>query len=447
MKNARNLLTFLFRFKCPKCDCSSFEAKSMQDHLLWCQKDRLVQEEIREELNNIAMIPDSNGGGQTFQNDNDFADFEFEDSKDQIKLEISKPKTVRVKQEPPDLNTPDFEPMENIQGHVPDVPMELDQSVCIEPKEHVQAHLPDFPMEPVVAAVPTRPSTPTTSNSRNSAPGESGGGGSLSFMGGTQMAPNTAKHKCKNFLATLLKLASEQPANMALNIRQLIQGLIDGKVEPETFITKLQREPQPHLIPFLKRSLPYLQASLISGELTIEGVNAPPRSSTRPSTSTTFKSSNSAHGGSGGGGGLSGMGGGQIAPETPKLKCQKFLATLLKLASEQPANVALNVRKLIQGLIDGKVEPETFTTKLQRDLKSSPQPCLIPFLKRSLPYLQASLIIGELTIEGINAPPRGVALAVGLNRGTTTEVQRPATAVGVRPTLVRTGPYQFTYMP
>ena len=53
-----------------------------------------------------------------------------------------------------------------------------------------------------------------------------------------------------------------------------------------------------------------------------------------------------------------------------------------------------------QGLIDGRVEPEVFTTKLQKELNSSPQPCLVPFLKKSLPYLQHSLATRELTIEG-----------------------------------------------
>ena len=36
------------------------------------------------------------------------------------------------------------------------------------------------------------------------------------------------------------------------------------------------------------------------------------------------------------------------------------------------------------------MEPEVFTTRLQRELNSSPQPCLVPFLKKSLPYLQVS---------------------------------------------------------
>lgn len=95
----------------------------------------------------------------------------------------------------------------------------------------------------------------------------------------------------------------------------------------------------------------------------------------------------------------------QMTPDTAKIKCKNFLATLLRLASDQPESVARNVRALIQGLIDGRVEPELFTTKLQKELNSSPQPCLVPFLKKSLPYLQQSLAQRELTIEGVN-PPR-----------------------------------------
>ena len=37
---------------------------------------------------------------------------------------------------------------------------------------------------------------------------------------------------------------------------------------------------------------------------------------------------------------------------------------------------------------------------MQKELNSSPQPCLVPFLKKSLPYLQHSLATRELTIEG-----------------------------------------------
>ena len=57
-----------------------------------------------------------------------------------------------------------------------------------------------------------------------------------------------------------------------------------------------------------------------------------------------------------------------------------------------------------QGLIESRVEPELFTTRLQKELNSSPQPCLVPFLKKSLPHLQHSLASRELTIEGVKPP-------------------------------------------
>ena len=72
---------------------------------------------------------------------------------------------------------------------------------------------------------------------------------------------------------------------------------------------------------------------------------------------------------------------GAMAPDTAKQKCRNFLATLLRLAKDQPDTVARNVRTLIQSLIDGRTEPEAFTTRLQQELNSSPQPCLVPFLK------------------------------------------------------------------
>lgn len=42
----------------------------------------------------------------------------------------------------------------------------------------------------------------------------------------SQMSPNTAKKKCKNFLSTLIRLASDQPEQVATNVKNLIQGLI-----------------------------------------------------------------------------------------------------------------------------------------------------------------------------------------------------------------------------
>jgi transcription initiation factor TFIID subunit 4 len=98
-------------------------------------------------------------------------------------------------------------------------------------------------------------------------------------------------------------------------------------------------------------------------------------------------------------------GSGQMPPEMAKTKCKNFLATLLRLANDQPATTSRNVRDLIQGLVDGAVAPEDFTTRLQEELNSSPQPCLVPFLKKSLPYLRHSLATNEMQIEGVTPPP------------------------------------------
>ncbi|XP_064420616.1 transcription initiation factor TFIID subunit 4 isoform X2 [Latimeria chalumnae] len=71
-------------------------------------------------------------------------------------------------------------------------------------------------------------------------------------------------------------------------------------------------------------------------------------------------------------------------------KCKNFLSTLIKLASsgKQSTETAANVKELVQNLLDGKMEAEDFTSRLYRELNSSPQPYLVPFLKRSLPALR-----------------------------------------------------------
>ncbi|XP_078254134.1 transcription initiation factor TFIID subunit 4-like isoform X2 [Rhinoraja longicauda] len=80
------------------------------------------------------------------------------------------------------------------------------------------------------------------------------------------------------------------------------------------------------------------------------------------------------------------------SPETLEnvKKCKNFLATLIKLASSgsQSTQMSSNVKILVQKLLDGKLEAEEFTTQLYQELKSSPQPYLVPFLKRSLPALR-----------------------------------------------------------
>ncbi|XP_076336861.1 transcription initiation factor TFIID subunit 4-like isoform X3 [Tachypleus tridentatus] len=54
---------------------------------------------------------------------------------------------------------------------------------------------------------------------------------------------------------------------------------------------------------------------------------------------------------------------------------------------------------------NGQVQAEDFTHQLQKELNSSPQPCLVPFLKKSLPHLRHSLVTGESVIDGIRPPP------------------------------------------
>ena len=95
-----------------------------------------------------------------------------------------------------------------------------------------------------------------------------------------------------------------------------------------------------------------------------------------------------------------------MTPDTAKHECKNLLVSLQRLAEEQPRVVQENVRNLIQGLIDGIVDPETFTIELRLKLNSVPQLSLVPFLKHSLSFLQSALLSGELSIDGIRPPPR-----------------------------------------
>ncbi|XP_037940258.1 transcription initiation factor TFIID subunit 4 isoform X2 [Teleopsis dalmanni] len=95
-----------------------------------------------------------------------------------------------------------------------------------------------------------------------------------------------------------------------------------------------------------------------------------------------------------------------------KEKCRKFLANLIDLSTREPKPVEKNVRNLIQELVNANVEPEEFCDRLERLLNASPQPCLIGFLKKSLPLLRQALFSKELVIEGIKPPPQHVLGAV-----------------------------------
>ncbi|XP_034644052.1 LOW QUALITY PROTEIN: transcription initiation factor TFIID subunit 4-like [Trachemys scripta elegans] len=81
-------------------------------------------------------------------------------------------------------------------------------------------------------------------------------------------------------------------------------------------------------------------------------------------------------------------------------KCKNFLATLIKLASHNSPSpeTSHNVKALVQDLLDAKIDPEEFTGCLQSELKSSPQPYLVPFLKKSLPALRQSLLNSQHSV-------------------------------------------------
>ncbi|KAM6973186.1 transcription initiation factor TFIID subunit 4-like [Aplochiton taeniatus] len=126
-------------------------------------------------------------------------------------------------------------------------------------------------------------------------------------------------------------------------------------------------------------------------------------------------------------------------------KCKNFLATLIKLASHNSPSpdTSKNVKALVQDLLDAKIEPEEFTTRLQAELKSSPQPYLIPFLKKSLPTLRLSLLnnqhnlIAPSTSAPTLVPPPATAATIRARLPTSpgTSMVRPAGTMGNTTTL------------
>ena len=96
----------------------------------------------------------------------------------------------------------------------------------------------------------------------------------------------------------------------------------------------------------------------------------------------------------------------KLSADTAKQCCKNFFATLLSLAGIKLAGSS-GVQMLIQGLVRGEINPETFTAELQIHsyLSTDERKCLIPFLKRSLPFFQIALLKRELSIDGIRPKP------------------------------------------
>uniref|UniRef100_A0A3Q0R0X9 TATA-box binding protein associated factor 4 n=1 Tax=Amphilophus citrinellus TaxID=61819 RepID=A0A3Q0R0X9_AMPCI len=108
-------------------------------------------------------------------------------------------------------------------------------------------------------------------------------------------------------------------------------------------------------------------------------------------------------------------------------KCRNFLSTLIKLASgKQSSETTANVKELVKNLLEAKIEPEDFTSRLYQELNSSPQPYLVPFLKRSLPALRQMTPDSEAFIQQSLLPQPAAAVSTAL------------TAVVLRPPLSTT---------
>ncbi|KAM6412143.1 transcription initiation factor TFIID subunit 4B isoform 2-T2 [Pluvialis apricaria] len=127
-------------------------------------------------------------------------------------------------------------------------------------------------------------------------------------------------------------------------------------------------------------------------------------------------------------------------------KCKNFLATLIKLASSGPqaSEMGQNVKNLVQNLLEAKIEPEEFTKKLYIELKSSPQPCLVPFLKKSMlalrqlmpnaqSFIQQCTQQAAPTQEAVStcasaAPAPSIAVATSAVATTSIPVTKPVSA-------------------
>ncbi|NXJ61053.1 TAF4B factor, partial [Rostratula benghalensis] len=119
-------------------------------------------------------------------------------------------------------------------------------------------------------------------------------------------------------------------------------------------------------------------------------------------------------------------------------KCKNFLATLIKLASSGPQapEMGQNVKNLVQNLLEAKIEPEEFTKKLYIELKSSPQPYLVPFLKKSMLALRQLMPNAQSFIQQCMQQPAPTQEAVSTCTSTAPSPSITVTASAVVPTSV-----------
>lgn len=74
-------------------------------------------------------------------------------------------------------------------------------------------------------------------------------------------------------------------------------------------------------------------------------------------------------------------------------RLKEFFQNLINLACgpNQPPEIGKLVKELVHNLMQGRVSEEEFIEKLQKTLKSDPQPNLVHFLKKTLPHLRETI--------------------------------------------------------
>ncbi|KAK7891008.1 hypothetical protein WMY93_022971 [Mugilogobius chulae] len=104
-------------------------------------------------------------------------------------------------------------------------------------------------------------------------------------------------------------------------------------------------------------------------------------------------------------------------------KCKNFLATLIKLASHNSPSP--DTSKNVKGLV--------------QDLLSSPQPYLIPFLKKSLPALRQSLLSSQQSLMPVPSTAAASASPLVTPGSVTTTTVRPPLPISPANSAVRLG--------
>ena len=84
------------------------------------------------------------------------------------------------------------------------------------------------------------------------------------------VSSNELAQKCQNFLDTLVRLADDKGQEVGVRVRNLVTQLINSELQPEKFgelisSTVIGSRPQPGLVPFLQKSLPFLRRARMNG--------------------------------------------------------------------------------------------------------------------------------------------------------------------------------------